>query len=308
MATDEILRTYGDTSIKTDVVLNAIEILTAKETQIANMLGKTSAISTIHSYQTDTLRTAASAAVAETGDYTALVVTTPSLLTNIVEKVAIPFKVGRTTQRVQHYQGENELARQTKKAMMDWGNAFEFDLVRSTLVSGASGTVPKMSGIIEAVSKSTNHTSHNSGTVWSASILSGLVQANYDNSNGDLATDIFMGSFLRSTTDDFAQKTNVVVNNAGGQTTIVKTVTTYETAFGTVRFHTHRYIQQSTDATGRVLAVRPDKLKIAYLAKPFIDMDLARSGDYDFRAVVGEATLEVHNQDSNWYADGFDKD
>lgn len=47
--------TYGDVSRKESVVLNAIEILTAKETQIFNMLGKTTAIDTIHSYLTDTL-------------------------------------------------------------------------------------------------------------------------------------------------------------------------------------------------------------------------------------------------------------
>ena len=50
-----ILLTYGDVSAKEDVVLNAIEILTAKESQIFNMLGKTNAISTVHSYLTDTL-------------------------------------------------------------------------------------------------------------------------------------------------------------------------------------------------------------------------------------------------------------
>ena len=79
------------------------------------------------------------------------------------------------------------------------------------------------------------------------------------------------------------QKSNVVVNNPGGQTRIVRTVTTYETSFGTLNIRKHRYIYQSgTDAYERVLAIRPDKLKIAFLKKPFIDTDLARSGDYDF--------------------------
>lgn len=308
MATDSILRTYGDSAIKEDVVQNAIEILTAKETQIFNMLGKTNAIATVHSYLTDTLATAASLAVAESGDYTATALTTPTRLTNVVEIVAKNFKVSRTQQRVQHYHGMDELSRQTEKALKDWGNAAEFDLVRSTLVSGASGTVPKLSGIIEAISKSTNTTAHNSGTVWNATILDGLMKDNYDNSNGDVATDLFMGSFLRNATDGFTQKSNTVVNNPGGQTAIVRTVTTYETAFGTIRLHTHRYVQQSTDATGRILAINPEKLKIAYLEKPYIDTGLARSGDYDNRAVVGKFTVEVRNQDSNWFASGFDKD
>lgn len=308
MASDAILRTYGDVSAKEDVVLNAIEILTAKETQIFNMLGKTTAINTVHSYLVDTLMTAASLAVEEAADYTATANTTPTRLTNIVEVIAKNFKVSRTQQDISHYHGEDELTRQSQKALMDWGNAAEFDLVRSTLASGVSGTAPKFNGIIAAISKSTNTTAHTSGTVWSASILDGLMKANWDNSNGEVATDLFLGSFLRAATDNFTQKSNVVVNNPGGQTQIVRTVSTYETAFGTLRIHTHRYLQATTDATGRVLAIRPEKIKIAFLKKPYIDTGLARSGDYDNRAVVGKFTVEVRNQDSNFFASGFDKD
>jgi hypothetical protein len=302
---DEILRTYGDVSIKEDVVLNAIEILTAREEQIFNIIGRSQAIAMVHSYLTDTLETAASGAVAETGDYTASAITTPTRLTNIVEHIAKPFKVSRAQQLVQHYHGENEKERQTRKALMNWANSAEFDLIRSTLVSGTSGTVPKMSGIIEATSKSTNHTSHTSGTVWSASILDGLMQNAWTNSNGDVPTDLYMGAYLKSVTDSFTQKSNVVVNNPGGQTTIVRTVTTYETSFGTLTIHKHRYIQQAADTTGRVLAIRPDKLAVAFLEKPYVDTGLARSGAYDFRAVAGSLTLEVKNQDSCFYADGF---
>jgi len=308
MATDSILRSYGDVSRKEDVVLNAIEILTAKETQIFNMLGKTSAIDTVHHYLTDTLRTASNAAVAEGADYTMSANSTPTRLSNIVQKTAIPFAVSRTQQYIEHYHGRNELERQTEKALMDFANAVEYGLVRSTLTLGASGTVPKLSGLIEATSKSTNHTSHSSGTVWSASILDGLMKAQYDASNGDMATDLFMGSFLRKATDAFTQKTNTVINGLGA-TRIINTVQSYETSFGTLMVHTHRYIQVTgTDTTGRVLAIRPEKLKVAFLQSPYIDTDLARSGPYDKRAVVADWTLEVHNQDSNWYADGFDID
>ena len=302
MAADNILRTYGDVSAREDVVLNAVEILTARETQIMNMLGKTAAINTVHSYLTDTLLTAASLAVSEGADFTAQALTTPTRLTNLVEIVAYNYKVTGTQQAIEHYSGA-ELARQTEKAMMNYANAVEFDLVRSTLVSGVSGTTPKMSGIIEAISVSTNTTAHTSGTAWSATILDSLMLNCWNVSNGDVATDLFLGGILRKNTDNFAQKTNVVVN-APGISSIVRTVSSYETAFGTLNIHKHRYVQQSTDATGRVLAIRPEKLKIAYLKKPFIK-DLAESGDYSNKAIVGSMTLEVHNKQSNFFASGF---
>jgi len=149
---DEILRSYGDTAIKQDV-LGLVEILTAREDWFLSNLGKNVAISTVHSTLTDTLRTAASQAVAEAEDFTNLARSTTTLVTNLVEKIAIPFKVDRTQQLVQHYYGEDELARQTTKALAEWGNAAEFDLVRSTLVSGQSGTVPKMSKLRSGIEK-----------------------------------------------------------------------------------------------------------------------------------------------------------
>lgn len=300
---NNVLATYGDVSAVEDVVRNMIEILTAKETQIYNMLGKTTAINTVHSFLTDVLMTAGSLAVAEQSDYTATALTTPSRLTNIVEIVAKNFLVSRTQQDISHYQGVNELTRQTEKALMDWANAAEYDLLRGTLTSGVSGTAPTMAGIIVATSLANNHTSHASGTVWSASILDSLISNVWTNSNGDLPTELYVGAILRKNTDNFTQKTNVVVN--ANLEDITKTVSTYTTAFTTLKLRTHRYIQVSGDATGRVLAINPDKLKVAELRSPYIDTDLARLGDYDNRAVVGKFTLETHNQNTNFYADGF---
>lgn len=305
MVTDSILRSFGDSSVKEDVVLNAVEILTATEDQIFNIIGRSVAINTTHIYLTDTLQTAASAAVEESADYTYLARTTPSRKSNIVENIAIPFKVSRTQMLIQHYHGEDERERQTRKALMEWGNASEFDLVRSTLTSGASGTAPTMSGIIEHNSASTNHTSHTSGTAFVASILEGLMKNQWDNNKNDnQSTDLYMGSFLKFVMDGFTQKSNVVVN-APGIMQIIKTVMTYETSFGTLSIHKHRYIQQSGDATARILGIRPDKLAVAFLEKPFIDTGLARTGDYDVRAVIGKLTLETRNINSTFYADGF---
>ena len=128
----------------------------------------------------------------------------------------------------------------------------------------------------------------------------------WDNSNGDVATDLFVGSFLRNVVDGFTAKSNVVV--AGSQTTLIKTVSVYESAFGSLSLHTHRYVQVSgTDATGRVVAIRPEKLAVAWLDMPTI-LNLAVSGAFDAKSVYGSCTLEVHNQNSCWYADGFDID
>lgn len=304
---DGILNTYGDVSRREDV-LGLVEILTAEEKSIFNLLGKTKAIDMVHSTLVDTLETARSNAVAEEADYTTKTLTTPTRSTNLVEIVAVNYTVSRTQQQIEHYHGENELIRQRTKWLKAWHNSAEFDLVRSTLVSGVSGTPPKMSGIMQAISKSSNTSAHNSGTVWSASILKGIMKDNWSNSNGDVATDVYMGAFLKDKTDDFTNKTNVTYSS-GNEKQIVNVVDVFETGFGRVRVHAHRYVQVSgTDATGRVLGINPDKLKVAFLERPFVDTGLSRSGDYDKEAIVGKFTLEVHNQDSNWFYTGFDID
>ena len=304
MAIASALQTYGDLSKREDVVLNAIEILTAEENTIQNLLGKSKAINMVHSFLVDTLATPGSLAVEQGADFTLATLSTPTRLTNIVEEIAKAILVTRPEEMVQSYSGENELSRQTVKSLKDWGNALEFDLVRSTLASGVSGTVAKMSGILQAISKSTNYTLQTSGTVFSASILDALMGNNWTNSNGDVATDLFGSAAMRRTIDTFTQKTNVVVN-ANPISSIVKTVSTYDTSMGSLFVRKHRYLTiVGTDANSRVLGIRPEKLKVAYLDMPFIK-PLAEAGAYSKKAVYGSCTLEVRNQDSNFFADGY---
>lgn len=299
------LLTYGDVSRKEDVVLNAVEMLTAEENGVMSALGKSKAIDTVHSYLVDTLATAGSLAVAMNTDIALSGLTTPTRLTNIVQEVAKAIQIARPQEAVQHYFGQNETEHQTTKSLKDWGNAVEFDLVRGVLQSGLSGTIAKMNGIIVNISKSTNTTAHNSGTVFSATILDALMENNWVNSNGDVATDLFVGSTMRRAIDGFTQKNSIVVNNANGGTTIVRTVSTYETSMGTVSVHKHRYVDiAGTDATSRVLGIRPEKHKVAYLDMPIVK-PLAENGAYTKKMIYGSMTLETRNQDSNFFASGF---
>ena len=132
MAADIILRSFGDSSAKEDV-LGMIETLTAKENAFLNGLGKSVAIATVHSTLTDTLRTPASRAVAEAADATLLVNSTPSRVTNVVESIAIPYGVSGIQDAIDHYHGQTESVRQSRKALEDWGNAAELTISRALL-------------------------------------------------------------------------------------------------------------------------------------------------------------------------------
>jgi hypothetical protein len=299
MATTNYLRSEADASVREDV-LSLIETLTAQENQFLAGLGKATAINTVHSVLTDTLRTAASAAVEEGIDATLLARTTPARVTNIVQTVAIPFAVTGIQEAVDHYQGENELVRQTRKAMADWGNAAEFDIVRGTVASGASGTAAKLKGIVSAVS--TNNTLQTSGTVLNASHIMGILQDVYDNGNGEMVTDLFVGGIMKRRISSFTTSNTKYVDATSK--VAVDSVDVYETDFGRLRIHLHRFVQQSTDANARLLGVNMDKWKLAYLRKPFIQ-ELARAGDASKRQVIGDLTVEARNEKVNFFMDGF---
>ena len=165
-------------------------------------------------------------------------------------------------------------------------------------------------GIIQLSSDGNNHTSHSSGTVLNASHLRGLMRNNYDQGNGELATDLFMSSFSRAVVDSFTTKTNVVLNVDGPDAAarIIESVGVFETSFVRLVLHTHRYLEVSTDATGRLMALRPEKFSIAFLETPYLQDDLSPDGGYVERALRTSLTLEGHNKLVHWYADGFDKD
>jgi hypothetical protein len=299
MASDAILRSFGDASAKEDV-LGLIETLTATENQFLNGLGKTQAIATVHSTLTDTLRTAQSRAVAEGADATLLANSTPSRVTNVVESIAIPFGVTGIQDAIDHYHGQTESVRQTRKALTDWGNAAEFDIVRSTLTSGASGTAATMKGVIGWIA--TNATSQTSGTTFNATQLQNILVDVYNKGNGEQITDVFVGALMKRRISSFTAGATKFIQAV--DKTVVDSIDVYDSDFGRLRVHLHRYVQVSSDATGRVLGVNMDKWKLAYLRRPYIQ-DLAVSGDYMKKQVIGDLTVEARNEAVNFFMDGF---
>ena len=306
-AVTSVTSSLTDATRKEDGVLGLIELLSPVENYAFNTFRRTVARDMVHFWHDDTLNAVATRAAEEGADYTYVARTTPNRRQNLVQGIVWPFRVTFEAIAIETWVGQNQLAYQTAKNMKDFANSVEYDLWRSTLVSAVDGTAAKLSGIIQIASDGGNHTSHDSGTVLNASHIRGLMRENYDNGNGEMATDLFVSSFSRALIDSFITKTNVILN-ASDVTKITERVSVFETSFGTLRLITHRYMEISTDATGRLMALRPEKFAIAYLESPFIQENLSVAGGYVPRALRTSLTLECSNKLVNWFADGFDKD
>jgi hypothetical protein len=131
---------------------------------------------------------------------------------------------------------------------------------------------------------------------------------NWSVGNGVTASDMFMGPYLRNVCDSFIQKSNTLVQVP--VTEIENEIDVVNTSFGRLNLHLHRYVQSATatglgaDTTGRILAVRPEYIKIAYL-NPIYTIDLAKTGATDKKAYVSDFTLSIRNQDPNFQATGY---
>ena len=299
MATE--LRTYGDSSIVRSVQ-EEIEILTPEENLLMKNLAKSTAKAMVHQWMDDTLDTAGSAAVTEYKAFTPDTLSTPTLRTNLIQHIYKSVSVVEAQTLVAHEHAQNEYSRQVAKKMISWSNAAEYDLVRGSLVSGASGTVPQMNGVINTIS--TNSTSHTSGTVFSESIAQGLLQLTWEGSNGDAATDVMVGANIKRKISGFTtgltKNINVSEKKAG------QVVQVYETDFGTVNVHLHRYVQVSGDATARFLAVNMSKLYVAYLqgGEPKMTKQGIRATSED-AVINGYLTLENRQEQTGVFSDGF---
>lgn len=294
------LQTYGDSAIVKDVQ-EQIEILTPVENLLMKNLRKSTATATVHQWQDDTLRTVSSAAAAEIQTHNPSALSTPTLRTNLIEHVYLAGSVSEAQDKVKHFSGVNEYERQVTKVMMDWSNAAEFDLLRSSLISGVSGTAPRMNGVIRTLS--TNVTAQTSGTVFSESILIGLLKMTWDNSNGESATDILVGSNLKSRISAFT--TGLTKNVLSSEKMAGQVVQSYESDYGTVNVHLHRYIQ-SSDSTSRIAGIRMDKFYVAYLVDGEAKLtEYAKTKTAKDFVVNGYLTLENRNEKCSFFSSGY---
>jgi len=295
------LRSYGDTTVVRSVQ-EEIEILTPEENLLLKNLAKSTAKAMTHQWMDDTLDTAGSAVATEYKAFTPDTLSVPTLRSNLVQHVYKAISVTEAQTMVSHEHAQNEFSRQVAKKMISWSNAAEYDLVRSSLVSGVSGTAPRMNGVIQLTS--TNSTAHTSGTVFSESIALGLLQLTWDASNGDAATDVMVGSVIKRKMSGFA--TGITKNINVGEKKAGQVVQVYESDFGTVNVHLHRYVQVSGDATARFLAVNMSKLYIAYLegGEPKMTEQGVRSTSRD-AVINGYLTLENRQEKTGAFASGF---
>lgn len=159
-----------------------------------------------------------------------------------------------------------------------------------------------MKGVIAFIT--TNATTHTSGTVFTESILNGLLQLCWNNGNGEVPDEIYVGGNMRRKISSFTANATKFIQ--ADDRRLINTVDIYVSDFGVHKIFLHRYVNIATDSTARIVGIKNEKFRIAYLQgrTPKIQQ-LAKTGDADYSQVIGELTLECLNEKVNFFSDGF---
>ena len=283
-----------DSNARKESLLDIITNISPVENGLIKLLGRSSATNTLHEWVTDTLKTPAAQAVVEGSDASFANRTNPTRVQNQTQIVRIDFAV-TDTERARNYPGfKDRYAYEMQKAMKEWSNDAEFNLLRSTIATGTGSAARTMVGLKAAIT--TNATAQ-SGVSLSEAQVNDYMQTAWG--TGGEPTDILVGSKLKRRISGFTA--NTTRQTQAEQEELHNVVDTYYSDFGVFRIRLHRFMTVSGDTNFDILGVQPDKFRVAYLREPE-HVTLSKTGSATKGMIEGEMTLEYLAESSSFKA------
>jgi len=296
------LITYDDAARREDLI-DVIGDVSPDDNPLMTMLGTTTASQTLHQWLEDYIsRPSSVSAAAEGATATFSDLTQPSRRVNITQIITETFKVSGTESKVDVAGMGDALDYQAAKALRTWKNNAEYALIQGDVASGSSGFARQMIGI-EAIVTS-HYTARLSGTSLSETEFNDMV---YDVANdvgsGEVFDMVLATLRLRQKISTFTAGNTKYVN--ASEKKLTRPVMIYESDFGVHKIFGHKDVTNAATTPGpRIIGLKEDKWKIAYLRKPVKTM-LATQGDYQSGQIVGELTLEYLAERANASRSGY---
>jgi len=283
-----------DSNARKESLLDIITNISPVENGLIKLLGRSSATNTLHEWVTDTLKTPAAQSVVEGSDASFASRTNPTRVQNQTQIVRIDFAV-TDTERARNYPGfKDRYAYEMQKAMKEWSNDAEFNLLRSTIATGTGSAARTMVGLKAAIT--TNATAQ-SGVSLSEAQVNDYMQTAWG--TGGEPTDILVGSKLKRRISGFTA--NTTRQTQAEQEELHNVVDTYYSDFGVFRIRLHRFMTVTGDTNFDILGVQPDKFRVAYLREPE-HVTLSKTGSATKGMIEGEMTLEYLAESSSFKA------
>ena len=295
--------TYDTTGIREDLV-DVIYNISPEDTPILSAIPRTTAKSTKHEWQLDSLATPAANSVIEGDDATidAMSATTRAFnFTQISDKV---IAVSGTQGAVDAAGRADEMAYQIAKKSKELKKDMEFDIIEPNVQAAGSATAARELGSIPTW-LATNGDAGTSGSLSTGSgtdlpgsgtdrdlteaILKTVIKEVYV-SGGEMDMLVCPPSVKQVISGFNANTTRF---GPAGDKTEYAAIDVYSSDFGDLRIVPNR-VMATTDAKD-VFILQRDMLAAAYL-RDFQIQDLAKTGDSEKKQLLVEYTLEVRNE------------
>ena len=298
-AINAIWETYDSTAGAKEDVLDLITQISPEDTPFLARLGTSRAYYTLHSWLTDSLTNNASGnAVLEGESAASYLLVDKAKYSNYTQISDRGFMITGTEEAVSHYGLDSQYAYQLEKAMKELKIKMERVLLGASAGSDAATTAGAR-GLGGAFYHALTYGTGESG----AAGISGLTESIYNNAlqalyalGGNPKT-TFVPGFLKRRISAFASNNSRYID-MGANKRLTGVVSIYESDFGVQEIVLDRWVGGVAGSgafgldSGSGLIVDMDKLKIAYLRKPFTN-PLAVDGDRKSTQIVTEYTLEA---------------
>lgn len=271
---------------------NAIYRISPTQTPVLNMASKTKATNTLHEWQTQELAAAAANAQVE-GDNASAKTVTPTVRLNNRTQISTKTVVVSGTQQAMNPAGrKDELAYQLALASAEIKRDMELGLTQNDVLA----TSPRQSrGLRGWVVDNVNN---NGGTLASYTANTGYTPGTQRAFTEAQVKDVLQKTFTAGGEPDMIMMAPAAKQTFSGFTgnatrfdksedaKLYASVDYYVSDFGTLQAIPNRF-----QATRDVFLLQSDKLAIAYL-RPFMTVELAKTGDAEQREIIVEYTLE----------------
>lgn len=283
--------TYDDTAIREDL-LDLIVNIDPEEDQLYVGLAKHKASQPYHQWLTDTLATVSGSGQKEGFDPAFAARTNPSRKANYTQIISAEFQVTDSERNSNTAGFKDRYTYEMQKAMLEWRRNAEFSIVRNSLVSGTGSASRQMAGVrAQIITTVTNQAS----VSLSEKMLNDYLQNAW--SLGGIVDNVYVGAALKrrisgftNTNTRFVDATTSAVNNV---------INVYDSDFGRVNIHKHRWVQNSDDTNLNLIGLQQDKWAVAHLDEPHYQ-EIPRTGYSSKGMIVGELTLEGLNEKSSF--------
>lgn len=294
-----ILESYTSTAGAKEDILDLISQISPEDTPFLSRLGTSRSYNTYHSWLTDELTNHVSGdAVTEGESAAAYLLSDKKRYHNYTQISDRTFQISGTEEAITHYGLDSQYAYQLEKAMKELKIKMERILLGGS-ATAAGSTTANARGLQGAFAFALGFGTGESG----AAGVSALTESIYNNALeslfglGATPKTTFVPGYLKRRISAFASNNSRYID-MGSSKRLTGVVSIYESDFGVQEIVLDRWVAgrnlsaaYGTD-TGAGLIVDMDKLKLAYLRKPFTN-PLAVDGDRKAVQILAEYTLEA---------------